>query len=104
MSHVKAKPIVYSVINLVGAIWVYWHLVTGGWLTNRYQLNDPNVINLVLAIVEPVAVIGVVAYWIWRTRSLYRSLFILFLIQLVIGAGFLAFILFFFFTWKAKLM
>ncbi len=100
----KTKAIVYSAVNLIGAIWVYQYLITGGWLTNRYQLNDPNIVNLLLAIFEPIAVIGVVAYWIWRTRSLYRSLFILFVVQLVIGAGFLAFILFFFFTFKAKLM
>jgi hypothetical protein len=89
---------------LIGAIWVYRYLITGGWLTNHYQLNDPNIVNLVLAIFEPVAVAGVVAYWIWRTRSLYRLLFILFLAQLIVGAGFLAFILFFFLTWKAKMM
>src|SRR4051812_36476889 len=104
MPSLKAKPVLYSVVNLVGAIWVYWHLITGGWVINHYQLNDPNIINLALAIVEPVVVVGVVAYWIWRTRLLYRFLFILFLMQLVIGAGFFAFILLFFFTWKAKLM
>jgi predicted membrane channel-forming protein YqfA (hemolysin III family) len=89
---------------LIAAIWVYRHLITGSWLTNHYQLNDPNIVNLVLAIFEPLAVAGVVAYWIWRTRSLYRLLFILFLAQLIVGAGFLAFILFFFLTWKAKMM
>jgi hypothetical protein len=101
---VKTKALIYSVVNLIGASWVYWYLIKGGWLTNHYHLNDPNIVNLVLAIFEPLAVIGVVAYWIWRTRSLYRLLFILFLLQLVIAAGFLAFILFFVFTWKPKMM
>lgn len=104
MAAVTAKPIVYSVVNLIGAIWVYRYLVTGGWLTNHYQLNDPNIVNLVLAIFEPIAVAGVIATWIWRTRFLYRLLFILFVAQLIIGAGFLAFVLFFVFTWKAKMM
>ena len=88
----------------MGAIGVYWHLITGGWLTNRYQLHDPNIVNLALAIFEPIALAGVASYWIWATRFLYRLLFIFFLIQLVIGVGFLAFILFFIFTWKAKMM
>jgi hypothetical protein len=101
---VKSKALIYSVVNLIGATWVYWYLISGGWLTNHYQLNDPNIVNLALAIFEPLAVAGVVAYWIWRTRSLYRLLFILFVLQLVIGAGFLVFILFFFFTWKPKMM
>jgi len=100
----KTKPIIYSLINLVGAAWVYRYLISGGWLTNHYQLNDPNIVNLVLAIFEPIAVAGMVAYWICRTRSLYRLLFILFLIQLLIGAGFLAFIGLFFLTWKPKMM
>jgi hypothetical protein len=100
----KTKPIIYSVVNLIAATWVYRYLITGGWLTNHYQLNDPNIVNLALAIFEPIAVAGVVAYWIWRNRLLYRLLFILFLAQLIVGAGFLAFILLFFFTWKPKLM
>jgi len=101
---VKAKPIIYSIVILMGAAWVYWYLVTGGWLTNRYHLDDPNIVNLALAILEPAAVISVAAYWIWRRRFLYRLLFAFFVIQLLIGAGFLAFILFFFFTWKPKMM
>lgn len=100
----KAKPVIYTCVNLIAAAWVYWYLITGGWLTNHYQLNDSNIINLVLAIFEPIAVLGVIVYWLWRTRSMSRVLFILFLIQLVIGAGFLAFIGFFFFTWKPKMM
>ena len=91
-------------INLVAAAWVYWYLITGGWLTNRYQLGDPNIINLVLAFFEPIAVLAVVAFWIWRTRALYRLLFFFCVVQLLIGAGFLVFIGFFFFTWKPKLM
>jgi hypothetical protein len=54
--------------------------------------------------VEAAAVLSVIVYWIWRTPFLYRLLFIFFIVQLVIGAGFLAFIGFVFFTWKPKMM
>ena len=91
-------------VNLIGAAWVYWYLITGGWLTNHYHLNDPNIVNLILAIIEPIAVLVVVAYCIWQTRALYRLLFISFVIQLVIGTGFVAFLGFFYFTWKPKMM
>src|SRR6476661_8274561 len=100
----KAKAGWISALHIVAATAVYRYLITGGWLTNHYQLNDPNIVNLALAIFEPIAVLGVIAYWIWRTRFLYRLLFILFLAQLVVGAGFLAFILLFFVTWKPKMM
>ena len=103
-STVKTKPIIYSAVILIGAIWVYRYLITGGWLTNHYQLNDPNIVNLVLAIFEPIAVAGVVAYWIWRTRFLYRLLFASFLTQLVVGAGYLATFLLFVFTYKPRMM
>lgn len=46
----------------------------------------------------------VISYWIWRTRFFYRILFVSFIVQLLIDAGFLAFVGFFFFTWKPKLM
>lgn len=100
----KTKPIIYSIVNLVTAALVYRHLITGGWLTNHYEWNDPNTVNLLLAIVEPVAVLAVIVYWIWRTPALYRLLFIFFVVQLVIAAGFLAFIGFFFLIWKPKIM
>jgi hypothetical protein len=100
----KWKPILYSAVNLIAAAWVYRYLVTGGWLRNDYRLNDPNIVNLALAIFEPVAVVAAIGYWIWRTRTLYRLLFTSFLVQLLIAIGFLAFILLFFFTWKPKMM
>jgi hypothetical protein len=101
---VKFKPIIYSVITVIGAVAIYSHLVSGGWLTQNYQIGDPNIVNLILAIFEPVAVLVVIAYWIWRTQFLHRLLFIVFILQLLIGAGFAAFILFFAVTWKPKLM
>ena len=45
-------------------------MISGGWLTIRYQLNDPTIVNLILAIFEPIAVASVIAYWIWRTPYL----------------------------------
>jgi len=89
---------------VVAATAVYWYLVTGGWLTNHYQLNDPNIINLVLAVFEPIAILSVIAYWIWRKSFLYRLLSILALVQILVGAGFLIFILLFMLTWHPKMM
>ena len=100
----KPKPIIYSIVNVIGAAWVYRLLWTGGWLTHHYQLNDPDSVNLLLMIVEPIVVASVLAYWIWRTQFFYRLLFIFFVIQLVIGAGFLAFIGFFVLTYKPRMM
>ena len=93
-----------SVIHLVAAVAVYGHLISGGWLTNRYQLNDPNIVNLALAIFEPIAILSLVAYWLRRTLFLYRLIFILGLVQLLIAAGFLIFILLFALTWHPKMM
>jgi hypothetical protein len=101
-SPLKARLI--SVVHLVAATAVYRYLITGGWLTNHYHLNDPNIVNLVLAIFEPIAVISVIAYWLWRKPFLYRLISILCLFQILIGAGFLAFILFFVLTWHPKMM
>jgi hypothetical protein len=98
------KPILFSAVHVLAAAAVYRYLITGGWLTNHYQLNDPNIVNLLLAIFEPIAVLSVIAYWLARKPFLYRVMFILFLVQLLIGLGFLIFILFFFITWKPKMM
>jgi len=103
---VKTKSIVYSAVTLIGAIWMYRFLNSGGWLTHHYQLNqlnDPDSLNLIPVIFEPIAVLGVVAYWVWRTRELYRLLFFLFLGQLLIGASYLAMFLLFVLTYKPRL-
>ncbi|PYJ11043.1 MAG: hypothetical protein DMF06_04070 [Verrucomicrobia bacterium] len=100
----KAKAGWISGLHIVAATAVYRYLITGGWLTNHYQLNDPNIVNLVLAIFEPIAVLCVIAYWLLRKPGLYRLIFILGLVQLLIGAGFVAFILFFALTWHPKMM
>ena len=101
-SPVKATLI--SVVHVIAATWVYRYLITGGWLTHHYQLNDPNIVNLVLAIFEPVAILSVIAYWLSRKRFLYRLISILCFVQLLIGAGFLTFILLFMLTWHPKMM
>jgi hypothetical protein len=89
---------------LIAAVAVYWFLITGGWLTNRYHLDDPNIVNLALAIFEPIAVLSVIAFWTWRTPSLRRLMSILFVIQILIGAGFLLFFLLFAITWHPKMI
>ena len=98
------KAILFTSVHVLAAAAVYRYLITGGWLTNHYQLNDPNIVNLLLAIFEPIAILSVIAYWIGRRPFLYRLMFILFLVQLVIGASFLAFLLFFAITWHPKMM
>jgi hypothetical protein len=50
------KAALISVIHVIAATVVYRCLITGGWLTNHYQLNDPNIVNLVLAIFEPIVI------------------------------------------------
>ena len=55
-------------------------------------------------LVEPVVVLGVVAYWVWRTAGLYRVLFISFVFQLMVAAGFLALVSWFILTWKPRMM
>jgi hypothetical protein len=98
------KAEIISIIHVVAATAVYRYLITGGWLTNHYQLDDPNIVNLVLAIFEPIAIVSVIAYWLWRKSFLYRLISILCLVQLLIGAGFLIFILLFALTWHPKMM
>jgi hypothetical protein len=98
------KAALFSFVNLIAGVAVYWYLVTGGWLTNHYQLNDPNIVNLALAVFEPIAIISVIAYWLWRKSFLYRLVSVLALIQILVGAGFLIFILLFMLTWKPKMM
>jgi hypothetical protein len=100
----KLKAGLITLIHVVAATAVYRYLITGGWLTNHYQLNDPNIVNLVLAIFEPIAIVSVIAYWLLRKPALYRLISILCLVQILIGAGFLVFILLFMFTWHPKLM
>ena len=98
------KVIVCSIGHLITAAAVYWHLIKGGWLTNHYQFNDPNIVNLALAIFEPIAVVSVIAFWIWRTSVLRRLMLILGVIQILIVAGFLLFFLLFALTWHPKMM
>jgi hypothetical protein len=101
---IPLKAASYSIFHLVVATAVYWHLITGGWLTNHYQLNDPSIVNLVLAIFEPIAIVSVIAYWIWRKSFFYRLISILCLVQILIGAGFLIFFLLFALLWHPKMM
>ena len=98
------KAAIISIVNLIAAACVYAYLITGGWLTNHYHLDDPNIVNLLLAVFEPIAVASVIAYWIFRKHFLYRLAATLCFVQVLIGAGFLLFILFFALTWQPKLM
>jgi hypothetical protein len=100
----KFKAGIISLVHVVAAAAIYRYLITGGWLTNRYQLNDPNIVNLALAIFEPIAIGSVIVYWLLRKPFLYRLISILCLVQILVGVGFAIFILLFVFTWHAKMM
>ena len=100
----RSRPTLFSIVNLIAGAAVYWHLVSGGWMTNHYQLDDPNIVNLVLAIFQPIALISVIAYWLLRKPFLYRLISIFALIQIIVGAGFLIFIVVFMLTWHPNMM
>ncbi len=104
MTPPRWKVILFSAVHVLAALAVYRYLVTGGWLTNQYHLNDPNIVNLVLAIFEPIALLSVIACWVGRSPSFYRLMSILFLFQVLVGAGFLLFFLLFALTWHPKMM
>jgi hypothetical protein len=100
----KFKGILYSIVIVVAGLDIYWHLYTGGWLTNHYHLNDLDIVNLVLAIVEPILLLVVIAYWLTASATLHRILFWSFVLQLLICAGFGLVILLFMLTWHPRLM
>lgn len=100
----RRQAIFWSTVNLVAGVAIYYHLVTGGWLTTHYTLSDPNIVNLLLAIFEAIAIVVVAAYWIWRTPSLGRLLVTFAVIQIVVGAAIASLILLFVLTWHPKLM
>ncbi|HEX7516040.1 MAG TPA: hypothetical protein VF345_02005 [Chthoniobacterales bacterium] len=57
-----------------------------------------------LAIFEPIAIVSVIAYWLWRKHFLYRLISIPCLAQILIGADFLILTLLFALTWHPKMM
>ena len=60
-------------LNLIAAAVIYRFLYKDGWVTHHYDLRDPDSINLVPVIVEPIAVLCVLAYWVWRTPLLLSA-------------------------------
>ncbi len=71
------KAVFLSVFNVIAAAVIYRSLYKTGWVTHHYDLRDPDSVNLVPVIVEPIAVLCVLAYWVWRTPFLYRLMFVL---------------------------
>ena len=103
MSH-QLKAIFFSCLQVVAAAAAYYHLVTGGWLQTHYQWNDPNIVNLLLALFEPIALVSVLVYWLWPTAALYRVLVFLSLAQVLIALGIGIFFLIFLLLWHPRLM
>src|SRR5262245_52070147 len=67
----RTKAALASAAHVLFAIGVYWHLITGGWLTESYSSNDANLINPALAIFEVVAVGSVIAFWAMPKAATY---------------------------------
>jgi hypothetical protein len=100
----RFKPVLYSLVIVVAGLDIYWHLYTVGWLTNHYHLNDLDIVNLVLAIVEPILILVVFVYWLTASATLHRILFWSLVLQLLICAGFGLVILLFVLTWHPRMM
>ncbi len=98
------KAAALSILHLAVGGAVYFHLITGGWLTTRYALDDPNAVNLVLALFEPIALLSVIAYWLRPNQARYRVVWILGLAQLAIVLGGILFFLVFALTWQPRMM
>jgi hypothetical protein len=98
------KAVFLSALNIIAAVVIYRFLYNGGWVTHHYDLSDPDSVNLVPVIVEPIAVLCVLAYWVWRTPFLYRLLFVMGMIQVLFGVAFVAVFLFFVLTYHPRLM
>lgn len=79
----RIKPLLISIGHALFAIGVYWHLITGGWFAESYSLNDPNLINLTLALFEVVAIGSVIAFWVRTLPVTYWFMVDLFVIQVV---------------------
>lgn len=100
----ETKATVCSAVHLLAAAGVYWHLSTGGWLTNSYRLDDSNIVNLLLAIFEAVVILVVAAYCIMRRAALYRAIVVLCFVQLLFGVIFAVLLVILLFAWHPRLM
>ena len=83
------KAIFVCSAHVLIAVGVYWHLVSGGWLTQNYQWDDPNIVNLNLAVLEALAMGSVIAFGIRPRPFTYRFVLDLLVIQLVVGLSIL---------------
>jgi hypothetical protein len=105
-----AKPllrpavIIVCLIHLLFAGIIYRYLILDGWLTNPYyHWTDPDDINLVLAISEPLCVLAVIALVATRKPFFYKLLLDLLIIQFLFAAGFITLIIWFTLTWQPRL-
>ena len=100
----RALIVSLSLFQLIAAVVIYRFLNSGGWLTHRYDLSDPNSLNLVPVIFEPIAVLTVLFYWIRRTPLLYRLLVITAIGQLLIVSAYVALLVGFALTYHPRMM
>ena len=95
------KIIVLCLFHGLIATGVYWHLITGGWLTSEhYQWGDPNNINLVLAVFEAMAVATAIMLLALKKRFVYLLAVDFMVVQLLLVAVMGALLVLFILTWK----
>ena len=99
----RPRVIIVCLLHLLFAGAVYWHLITGGWLATSYHWNDPDDINLVLAVFEALCAVVVVALVVGRKRFFYKLLVDLLVIQLILAVGLLILLLLFVLTWQPRM-
>jgi len=100
----RPRVIIVCLLHLLIGGYIYWQLYEGGWLTNPYyRWNDPDDINLVLAIFEPLCAVVLVALIAVRKRFFYKLLLDLLIIQLIIAASFVILIVWFALTWQPRM-
>ena len=100
----RPRVVLVSLLHLLCAGGVYRYLIIGGWLTNHYHWDDPNDINLVLAVFEALCAVAVLALAICRKPFLYKLLIDLLIIQIIISSCLLILLLLFILTWHPRMM
>jgi len=102
--HPGWRSVIAPLIHLLLAGTAYWNLAKAGWLTATYHWNDPDDINLVLALFEGLCALAVFAFAAFRTTFLSKLLNGLLVIQLILAVSIFALVMYVVLTWKPRMI